>query len=59
MVARVKAAVPGKIDSQLVIMARSQALGVEWINADIDLAKFYHAAVADMILAKALTTLAQ
>ncbi len=40
-------------------MARSQALGVEWIDADIDLAKFYHAAVADMILAKALTTLAQ
>ena len=59
MVARVKAAVPGKIDSQLVIMARSQALGMEWIDADIDLAKFYHAAVADMILANALTTLAQ
>jgi methylisocitrate lyase len=59
MVARVKAAVPGKIDSQFVIMARSQALGVEWIDADIDLAKFYHAAVADMILANALTTLAQ
>jgi len=34
-------------------------LGVEWIDADIDLAKFYRAAVADMILAKALTTLAQ
>ncbi len=59
MVARLKAAVAGKTDPQFVIMARTDAAGVEGIDAAIERAKLYHAAGADMIFAEALTTLAE
>ncbi len=59
MVARLKAAVTGKTDPQFVIMARTDAAGVEGIDAAIERAKLYHAAGADMIFAEALTTLAE
>lgn len=57
MVARLKAAVAGKTDPQFVIMARTDAAGVEGIDAAIERAKLYHQAGADMIFAEALTTL--
>ena len=59
MVARLKAAVAGKTDPQFVIMARTDAAGVEGIDAAIERAKLYHEAGADMIFAEALTTLAE
>ncbi|MEK7780870.1 MAG: methylisocitrate lyase [Verrucomicrobiota bacterium] len=59
MVARLKAAVAGKTDPQFVIMARTDAAGVEGLDAAIARAKLYHAAGADMIFAEALTTLAE
>lgn len=59
MVARLKSAVAGKTDSQFVIMARTDAAGVEGLDAAIERAKLYHAAGADMIFAEALTTLAE
>ena len=59
MVARLNAAVAGKTDPQFVIMARTDAAGVEGIDAAIERAKLYHAAGADMIFAEALTTLAE
>ncbi len=57
MVARLKAAVAGKTDPAFVIMARTDAAGVEGIDAAIERTKLYHAAGADMIFAEALTTL--
>lgn len=59
MVARLKSAVAGKTDPQFVIMARTDAAGVEGIDAAIERAKLYHKAGADMIFAEALTTLAE
>jgi methylisocitrate lyase len=57
MVTRIKSAVRGKTDPQFVIMARTDAAGVEGLEAAIERAKLYHAAGADMIFAEALTTL--
>lgn len=59
MVTRLKAAVAGRTDPQFVIMARTDAAGVEGFDAAIERARFYHAAGADMIFAEALTTLAE
>ncbi len=59
MVARLKAAVAGKTDPQFVIMARTDAAGVEGIDAAIERAKLYRDAGADLIFAEALTTLAE
>ncbi len=59
MVARLKTAVAGKTDPQFVLMARTDAAGVEGIDAAIERAKLYHAAGADMIFAEALTTLVE
>ncbi len=57
MVDRVKAAVDAKTDSQFVIMARTDALAVEGLNAAIDRACAYVEAGADMIFPEAITTL--
>ena len=57
MVARIKSAVSGKTDPQFVIMARTDAAGVEGLDAAIARAKLYRDAGADMIFAEALTTL--
>lgn len=59
MVARLKAAVAGRTDPEFVIMARTDAAGVEGLDAAITRAKLYRAAGADMIFAEALTTLAE
>jgi len=59
MVARIKAAVAGKTDSQFVIMARTDATAVEGLEAAIARAKLYRDAGADMIFAEALTNLAE
>jgi methylisocitrate lyase len=54
---RLKAAVDGRIDSDFVIMARTDAHAVEGQQAAIDRAAAYVEAGADMIFAEALTTL--
>ena len=57
MVDRVKAAVDARTDSGFVIMARTDALAVEGINAAIDRACAYVEAGADMIFPEAMTEL--
>jgi methylisocitrate lyase len=57
MVARVKAAVRGKPDPDFVVMARTDAAGVEGVPAAIARAQAYVTAGADMIFAEALHTL--
>ena len=59
MVARIRSAVAGKTDPSFVIMARTDAAGVEGLEAAIARARLYHDAGADMIFAEALTTLAE
>jgi len=59
MVDRVKAAVDARMDPSLVIMARTDALAVEGMDAAIDRARRCVAAGADMIFPEALTTLGQ
>jgi methylisocitrate lyase len=54
---RIKAAVDGRIDDDLVIMARTDAHAVEGQQAALDRAAAYVEAGADMIFAEALTTL--
>ena len=57
MVDRVKAAVDARTDPGFVIMARTDALAVEGINAAIDRACAYVEAGADMIFPEAITAL--
>ena len=57
MVDRVKAAVDARTDANFVIMARTDALAVEGINAAIDRAGAYVEAGADMIFPEAITAL--
>ncbi|MGH8504939.1 MAG: methylisocitrate lyase [Stenotrophobium sp.] len=57
MVDRVKAAVDARTDESFVIMARTDALAVEGINAAIDRACAYVEAGADMIFPEAMTEL--
>jgi len=59
MVDRVKAAVDAKTDASFVIMARTDALAVEGMEAAIDRACQCVAAGAEMIFPEAMTTLAQ
>ncbi|MGL5359818.1 MAG: methylisocitrate lyase [Shewanella sp.] len=59
MVDRIKAAVDARTDPNFVIMARTDAVAVEGLEAGIERAKAYIAAGADMIFAEALTELAQ
>lgn len=54
---RIKAAVDGRIDDEFVIMARTDAHGVEGQQAALDRAAAYVAAGADMIFAEALTSI--
>ena len=58
MVDRVKAAVDARTDSSFVIMARTDALAVEGIDAAIERAVAYVEAGADMIFPEAMTDLA-
>jgi methylisocitrate lyase len=57
MCSRVKAATAARFDDTFVIMARTDAAGVEGLDAAIERAKSYVDAGADMIFAEALTTL--
>lgn len=57
MVDRIKAAVDARIDEQFVIMARTDALAVEGLEAAIDRASACVAAGADMIFPEAVTDL--
>ena len=59
MVDRIKAAVDAKTDADFVIMARTDALAVEGLNAAIDRACAYVEAGADMIFPEAITELWQ
>ncbi len=59
MVARIEAAVAGKTDADFVVMARTDALAVEGMDAALARAVRYRDAGADMIFAEACTDLAQ
>lgn len=59
MVDRIKAAVDGRTDDQFVIVARTDALAVEGIDAAIERAQSCAAAGADVIFAEACTTIEQ
>ncbi len=59
MVDRIKAAVDAKTDASFVIMARTDALAVEGLDAAVGRACRCVAAGADMIFPEAVTTLAQ
>jgi methylisocitrate lyase len=59
MVDRIRAAVDARTDEQFVLMARTDALANEGIQAAIDRARAYVAAGADMIFAEAVTELDQ
>src|SRR2546429_5362772 len=58
MVDRVKAAVDARSDPSFVIMARTDALAVEGIDAAIERAVAYVEAGADMIFPEAIPSLA-
>ncbi len=57
MVDRIKAAVDAKTDASFVLMARTDALAAEGLNAAIDRACAYVEAGADMIFPEAITEL--
>jgi methylisocitrate lyase len=59
MVQRIKAAVKGRTDRSFVIMARTDAVASEGMDAGIARAREYCEAGADMIFAEALTKLEQ
>lgn len=58
MTNRVKAAVAARLDPDFVIMARTDAVNIEGVDAAIARAQAYVHAGADMIFAEAVTTLA-
>jgi methylisocitrate lyase len=58
MVDRIKAAVDAKVDPDFVVMARTDALAVEGLDAALDRASAYVEAGADMIFPEAMTELA-
>jgi methylisocitrate lyase len=59
MCQRIKAALKGRTDPSFVIMARTDAVASEGIDAGIERARKYCEAGADMIFAEALTELEQ
>lgn len=59
MMDRIKVAVDAKTDPDFVIMARTDALALEGIEASIDRARMYVEAGADMIFPEAVTSLEQ
>ena len=58
MVDRIKAAVDARLDPEFVIMARTDSLAGEGVEAALDRCSAYVAAGADMIFAEAVTDLA-
>jgi methylisocitrate lyase len=59
MADRVKAAVDAKADPDFVVMARTDAIAVEGLDAALGRAKLYEEAGADAIFAEAVTELGQ
>ena len=59
MVQRINAAVKGRTDPAFVIMARTDAVATEGLDAGIERAREYSKAGADMLFAEALTNLEQ
>ena len=59
MVDRIKAAVDARTDPEFVLMARTDALAIEGLDAAIERACRYRDAGADMIFAEAVTELEQ
>jgi methylisocitrate lyase len=59
MIQRLKAAVKGRTDPAFVLMARTDAVASEGLEAGIERAREYCDAGADMIFAEALTELEQ
>ena len=59
MVDRIKAAVDSRTDPAVVIMARTDAVAVEGLEAAMERAERYREAGADMLFPEALTELAQ
>ena len=59
MISRIRAAVKGRADPHFVIMARTDAVAGEGLDAGIQRACLYRDAGADMIFAEALTNLEQ
>src|SRR5581483_10507669 len=57
MVDRIKAAVDAKTDPDFVVMARTDALAVEGLDAAIECARAYVEAGADMLFPEAITEL--
>ncbi|MEQ5209196.1 isocitrate lyase/phosphoenolpyruvate mutase family protein, partial [Proteus sp. fly-1067] len=57
MVDRIKAAVDARVDENFVIMARTDALAVEGLEAALDRAHAYIEAGADMLFPEAITQL--
>ncbi|WP_434524159.1 methylisocitrate lyase [Photorhabdus asymbiotica] len=57
MVDRIKAAVDARTDENFIIMARTDALAVEGLEAALDRAKAYIEAGADMLFPEAITEL--
>ncbi len=57
MVDRIKAAVDARTDSDFVVMARTDALAVEGLQAAIDRVSLYAEAGADMVFPEAVTRL--
>lgn len=55
MVDRLKAALDAKVDDDFVVMARTDALSVEGLDAAVERAMAFQEAGADMIFAEALT----
>jgi methylisocitrate lyase len=58
MCKRIQAAVAARTDSNFVIMARTDALAIEGLDAALERARLYRDAGADMIFAEAATELA-
>ncbi|MGQ7148370.1 isocitrate lyase/phosphoenolpyruvate mutase family protein, partial [Escherichia sp. SS-MK2] len=58
MVDRIRAAVDAKTDPDFVIMARTDALAVEGLDAAIERAQAYVEAGAEMLFPEAITELA-
>ncbi len=59
MVAKIKAAVDARVDEDLVIMARTDAVATDSVNEAIERANIYREAGADLILVEAVTTVEQ
>ena len=59
MVAKIKAAVDARVDEDLVIMARTDAVATDSLNEAIERANIYREAGADLILVEAVTSVEQ